>query len=393
MTQAAREQIAELPPSSRADDLGRYESSFRNEYAEWMALLQRNAERLARGQYSLHWLDTSRASWGRRAKPSSRGLTYTDVNNVKPYGEQPSHAVWRNFTPRGAVRDPYVADMPVIEEYTVLDRGELWADNVITLYEEAKARQWNATRDIPWGELEALPEDLEKATCQLCTFLTEVEFVAGDFPSKWMYRIPQDFLEVKSFLATQIMDEARHQEVFRKRAIAGGGLLHASPGFEWALKAILEAPSHTMGTFLLNLLGEGLVLSVFRSGEMIAKTHVDKEIFRRCLQDEARHVSYGVMEFKFWLDTHPDREQGLADMHRFADVGEQVILTAFTEAALVEPVAILLGGGLDHIDRGMEGMAKLWSGFMEEYLQRCERAGFLRRERCTIPLTAPWGAA
>jgi hypothetical protein len=49
-----------------------------------------------------------------------------------------------------------------------------------------------------------------------------VEFVAGDFPAKWMYRIPQDFLEVKSFLSTQIMDEARHQEVFRKRALAGG---------------------------------------------------------------------------------------------------------------------------------------------------------------------------
>lgn len=29
------------------------------------------------------------------------------------------------------------------------------------------------------------------ATCQLCTFLTEVELVAGDSPAKWMYRIPQ----------------------------------------------------------------------------------------------------------------------------------------------------------------------------------------------------------
>jgi hypothetical protein len=272
----------------------------------------------------------------------------------------------------------------------VTDRGEVWADNVITLYEEAKARQWNATRDIPWSELERLPEDLEMATCQLCTFLTEVEFVAGDFPAKWMYRIPQEFLEVKSFLATQVMDEARHQEVFRKRAIAGGGLLHAAPGFEWALKAILDAPTHTMGTFLLNLLGEGLVLSVFRSGEMIAKTHVDKEIFRRCLQDEARHVSYGVMEFKGYIDNHANPAQAIEEMHRFADVGELVILSAFTEPALVEPVSILLGGGVNKIDHGMEGMAKLWETFIEEYLARCERAGFDRRERCRIPTRAPW---
>jgi len=396
MSQPARADEIHSPSGSHQQTeagVARYETAFRHEYKEWAALLQRNAERLAKGSYSLHWLETDGAAWGRRAKPSSRGLTYTDINHVKGYGDLPEMATWKNFAPRGSVREPYAAEMPTLEDYTVLDRGEVWAENVLTLYEEAKARQWNATRDIPWNELEQLPEDLEKATCQLCTFLTEVEFVAGDFPAKWLYRIPQDFLEVKSFLSTQLMDEARHQEVFRKRAIAGGGLLHSSPGFEWALKAILEAPTHTMGTFLLNLLGEGLVLSIFRSGEMIAKTYVDKEIFRRCLQDEARHVSYGVMELKYYLDHHPNRAQALAEMHRFADVGEQVILTAFTEAALVEPVAILLGGGLAKIDQGMEGMARLWSMFIDEYLQRCERAGFPRRERCAIPVNAPWGAA
>ena len=373
--------------------LDAYEVAFREQHKEWLAVLARNAERLARGQYSLHWLNTDAAAWGRRAKPSSRGLTYIDINNVKPYGDMPDTVTWRNFAARGSVREPYIDEMPTLDDYTVLDRNEVWADNVLTLYEEAKARQWNATRDIPWSELRPLPDDLEKATCQLCTFLTEVEFIAGDFPAKWLFRIPQDFLEVKSFLSTQIMDEARHQEVFRKRAIAGGGLLHAAPGFEWALKAIIESPSHTMGTFILNLLSEGLVLSIFRSGEMIAKSHVDKEIFRRCLQDEARHVSYGVLQLKYYLDHAADRAQALEQMHRFADVGEPVILAAFTEAALVEPVAVLLGGGLAHIDRGMQGMGHLWRMFIEEYLQRCARAGFDRRARCTIPLDAPWVSA
>ncbi|MGE3774608.1 MAG: ferritin-like domain-containing protein, partial [Gammaproteobacteria bacterium] len=317
------------------EQLARYEGMFREDYQIWAQILGENVDRIKRGSFSLHWTKTEGGHWGKRAKPSSRGLTYTDINRIRGYGDLPERADWFNFAPRGSIREPYRDRMPVVDAYTVLERDELWADNVISLYEEAKARQWNATKDIAWDELEALPEDLEKATCQLCTFLTEVEFVAGDFPAKWLYRTPQDFLEVKSFLTTQLMDEARHQEVFRKRAIAGGGLLHASPGFEWALKAILDAPTHTMGTFLLNLLGEGLVLSVFRSGEMIAKTQVDKEIFRRCLQDEARHVSYGVLELKNYLATHKNREAATEEMHRFADVGEQVILTAFTEAALV----------------------------------------------------------
>jgi len=56
-------------------------------------------------------------------------------------------------------------------------------------------------------------------------------------------------------------------------------------------------------------------------------------------------------------------------------------------------VAVLLGGGLEHIDNGMEGMIKLWSMLIDEYLQRCERAGFPRRGRCTIPQQMPWRAA
>ena len=372
------------------EGLAFYEKKYSRDYNQWTEILQRNVERMVKGDFSLHWMNTEGSPWGKRAKPSSRGLTYTDVNKLPTSGEMAATTTWMNFTPRGSIREPYRDQMPEIEDYTIVHRDELWADNVVTLYEEAVARQWSATRDIPWDELEPLPEDLEKASCQLFTFLTEVEFVAGDFPAKWLYRIPQDFLEVKSFLATQLMDEARHQEVFRKRALAGGGLLHASPGFEWALKAILDAPTHTMGTFLLNLLGEGLVLSIFRSGEMIAKTHVDKEIFRRTLQDEARHVSYGVLELKNYFDMHPDREKATEEMHRFADVGEQIILTAFTEATVIEPISILLGGGLDKIEQGLEGMTKVWSMFIEEYLQRCDRAGFNRRERCKIPLEVPW---
>ena len=78
---------------------------------------------------------------------------------MRGYGELPDRAEWFNFAPRGAVREPYRSEMPTVGDYTVLDRGEVWSDNIQTLYEEAVARQWNATRDIPWSELEPLPED------------------------------------------------------------------------------------------------------------------------------------------------------------------------------------------------------------------------------------------
>jgi hypothetical protein len=386
------EDLAAPPLAAEVDEeaLVAWEASFEHDKQIWGDLLAENIDRLERGSRSLHWTDTTGSHWGTKVAPSSRGLTYADINRPKAYGTVPDRADNRNLAPRGSVRDRYMERMPVLEAYTLLDKYEIWADNVSTLYEEAKSRQWNSTTDIPWGELEPVSEDLEKAACQFATFLTEVEFVAGDFPSRWIYKIPQDFFEVKNFLVTQMMDEARHMEVFRKRALAGGGgLLHVSPTFEWAMKAILEAPTHTTGTYLLNVLGEGFVLSCFRAGEFLARTTVDREIFRRCLQDEARHVAYGTMELKSYLEHHPDPAVALDNMHRFADVGELVLLSAMTDPCLLEPVAVLMGGSLDAIDEGFEGIAFLWTTVREEYLQRCDRAGFDRRTRCKIPESLP----
>jgi len=122
------------------------------------------------------------------------------------------------------------------------------------------------------------------------------------------------------------------------------------------------------------------------SWEFIARTDTDKEIFRLCMQDEARHVSYGTLELKNYLDVQDDPTEALEQLHRFADLGEQIILTALSSPALLEPIAILMGGDLKHIDHGLDGVEILWAVIMDEYLQRCERAGFDRRSRCTLPL-------
>jgi hypothetical protein len=382
----------QAPPAAvdlEAHELEIWEQKFQRDKQVWGELLLENIERLERGSYSLHWTNTEGGGWGTRARPSSRGLTYTDINRPKHYGTIPDRAEHRDLSPRGSIRSD-AARTPVIEAYTVVDKYEVWADNVCTLYEEAKARQWNSTTDIPWMELEPVSEDLEKAACQFATFLTEVEFVAGDFPSRWIHKIPQDFYEVKNFLVTQMMDEARHMEVFRKRALSGGGgLLHASPSFEWAMKAILESPTHSMGTYYLNVLGEGFVLSIFRAGEFLAKTFPDREIFRLCMQDEARHVAYGTMELKSYLENHPQPEMAMEHMHRFADLGENLILTAFVDPCILEPMAVLMGGSLADIDEGMEGVGFLWTNLRDEYLARCDRAGFDRRDRCKIPENLP----
>ena len=332
----------------------------------------------ASGTPDLGWM-SEHGEWGMRGKPGNLGLRLKDIE-IGSYGLVPERGgEHRSMAPRGSLIPD---DLPSLG-FTINDKAACWADNATELYEEAVARQWSSARDIPWDELKPLPEELERAMCQLCTFLTEVEFIAADAPTRWMSQINQDFLEVKLFLATQAMDEARHTEVFRKRALAnGGGLGKASRLSELSLKRIFDSPTFSAQTARLHLLGEGFVLTIFRQGEMIGPSRVDQEIFRRCLQDESRHVGYGTMHLRAQLKGRPELAE---EIHDQLDDAESILLQLFAVPESVEPMAILLGGGLKHFDQGMELQANLWRRIISEYLQRCDSAGLNRRPRCLLP--------
>jgi hypothetical protein len=314
-----------------------------------------------------------------RPKDARRGLTYSDLE-VGSYSTERIPEVVRHtptMAPRGAHLPPGLPDMG----YLVNRKSEVWADNVLTLYEEAKTRQWNAATDVPWGALDdhPVPLDLERAFAQVCTFLSEVEMIATDLPARWISLINHDFVELKSLLCMQTVDEARHTEVFRKRALAGGvGLLQASPYAEHALKGILASETYTHASVFLHLLGEGFILSTFRNGEAIAPTPVDKKIFRLVMQDEARHVTYGMMHLKYFLRENPDRA---GEIHRMLDEAETLMIGALGSPELAEPLVILAGKGTskDQIARGVELTAQFQLDAVAEYFRRLERAGLTGR--------------
>jgi hypothetical protein len=330
------------------------------------------------GTPDLGWMHET-GEWGTQARPGNLGLRLKDIE-IGTYGVIPAHGgSHRSMAPRGAVIPD---DVPSLG-FTLNDKAEVWADNVADLYEEAVARQWSSARDIPWDELRPLPDDLERAMCQLCTFLTEVEFIAADAPTRWMGQMNHDYFEVKLFLATQAMDEARHMEVFRKRALAnGGGLGKASALAQVSLKRIFDAPSFSAQTGRLHLLGEGFVLTMFRQGEFLAPSRVDQEIFRRCMQDESRHVGYGTMHLRVQLRENPALAE---ELHEQLDDAERILVEVFGTPESVEPTAILMGGGIAHFDKGMELQGQLWRRIVNEYLQRCDSAGLDRRPRCLLP--------
>ena len=326
------------------------------------------------------WLRGAPSEWGVRPKPGPRGLTMNDIS-VGTYGHVPEHAERRSMAGRGSTVEGDVPDMG----YILNKKSDVWADNVRELYEEAVARQWSATRDIPWGDLRELPSDMEHAVCQVFTTLTEIEMIAADLPAKWMWRMNHDYLEAKMFLCTQIMDEARHAEVFRKRALAnGGGLLYSRSSGENLLRSILEAKTYTQATALLHLLGEGFILDIFRMGELIAPSPVEKKIFRMAMQDEARHVAYGTMHLRYAVENDPDVAE---EIHEALDHGETLLATFGTNADFGSALAYLLGGGEEHIEtKGFPLQEEMQRHQFTSYLSRCERAGISRVSRTKLPL-------
>ena len=336
-------------------------------------------DRSARGEFDLRWLRQTNSEWGVHAKPSKNGLTMRDIF-IGSYGDVPDHAPRRTMAPRGSDIEPGVPDLG----YTINDKAEVWSDNVLDLYEEAVSRQWSATRDIAWDQLPELDPDIEHAMCQLSTVLSEVEMVAADFPAKWLWRINHDFVEAKMFLCTQVMDEARHTGVFRKRALAnGGGLGRATAVVERFLQLILDAESYDEGSALMHLLGEGIVLSLFRAGEALAPSPVEKQIFRLCMQDEARHVAYGTMHLKYRLQRDPLMAE---DFHAYLDKGEEIIAMIFATPEIVEPTAILAAGSVEAAcEMRTSASDVMRHQVIGDYLKRCQHAGLDRAGRLHLP--------
>jgi hypothetical protein len=186
------------------------------------------------------------------------------------------------------------------------------------------------------------------------------------------------FHEVKHFIASQAIDEARHAEVFRKRALAGGvGLLEALPQAEHSLKAILDGDTYSEASAFMHLLAEGNVLTMFRFSEFISPTPTDKRIFQLVMQDEARHVSYGMQHLKWILDNCPERKEQL---HLALEEAENFTINQF-DSSLLEAMIVLAGKGTspECIRKGIEIVGTLQVKQVEEYFSRLRRAGFEER--------------
>ncbi|MEV4833391.1 ferritin-like domain-containing protein [Nonomuraea sp. NPDC049486] len=176
------------------------------------------------------------------------------------------------------------------------DRKEtVWSELAPKLYLQAVARQWDPVVAVAWDTPFELPAEIEAAVVQVMTYLVENEQAALVIPARLLARVHPHFREVMQLLAVQAADEARHVEVFTRRAtLKGEELGTSSAGGRASLMTLLAEPDFSLASFLLSVLGEGSFLNLLSFLDRYAPDPVTRRIVALAHQDEARHVAFGI---------------------------------------------------------------------------------------------------
>jgi hypothetical protein len=329
-------------------------------------------------QLDLSWMNVP-TEWGTRAMPTKKGLTI-EALNIGKYGDVPDVWEYQTEMPRGAIPILGVEGMG----YSVYEKQELWADNAGDLYEEAIQRRWRPASDIAWDALEPLPDDLERAICQLCTHFSEKAQLEADVIAGWEPQLSYGYHEVKLYLATVVFEGARHAEVFRKRALSnGGGLGLQSTG--WSFRSVTDARNFTEFLTVQMVLQDGFTLGQYQFCERYAPTLAEKALFRYAMQDKARHVAYGLDHLRYVLLHRIDRR---LELDRYLDKGEALLVADDRDTATREAFALLFAGGKDRIVDGLRIYEEMRARQVQQYLERLRWATIDRAPQLNPALRA-----
>jgi hypothetical protein len=220
------------------------------------------------------------------------------------------------------------------------------------LYEKAKGSQWNGETDLPWDtEVDQVAVVINNMMNMggIAGFAADPESLGGTpfekfGPQEWLqvgmetqnWTLSQflhgeqgallctakivetvPWIDAKYYAATQVMDEARHVEVFAKyldEKLSGHYPINAH------LKLLLDdivADSRWDMTYLgMQIMVEGLALAAFGFMQQITTEPLLKQLLRYVMSDEARHVAFGVLSLKEYYAELTDAE--LRERQEFA---------------------------------------------------------------------------
>ncbi len=219
------------------------------------------------------------------------------------------------------------------------------------LYEKAKGAQWNGETDLPWEtdvDQDALVEmnGVANGPADLKAFGVDVygtslekwgrkewkehqiqvqnwslsQFMHGEqgalvCTAKIVETVP--WIDAKYYAATQVMDEARHVEVFAKYLDEKmSGHYPVNTHLRLLLDDIIADSRWDMTYLGMQIMVEGLALAAFGVAHQTTPDPLLKQLLRYVMSDEARHVAFGVLSLKEFYEGLSDAE--MLDRQEFA---------------------------------------------------------------------------
>ncbi len=256
-------------------------------------------------------------------------------------------------------------------------KDEVWTDSAAAIYRQAVANQWDPATAVPWDAPVDLPDDVEEAVVQVMTYLIENENAALAVPARFLGQVHPHFREIVQALAVQIADEARHVEVFTRRALLTG----AEPGLstvggQASLLTLLEEPDYAVAHFLLSVLGEGTFLPLLAFIETYGPDPVTRRVAHLALADEGRHVAFGMAHLQDVLAADPGLRARLATAIRRRH--DALADTAGLNADVFDALVVLAAGswGPDAIARGYAAVQFLQDEMSTGRRRRLVKLGF-----------------
>jgi hypothetical protein len=279
-----------------------------------------------------------------------------------------SYELYSSPVPTGTWNVPMAGAARLSWEY---DGGR---DRLLALYQKGKDKQWDAGKRIDWEQevdplnAAGLPEEFKPLHgSRLWNRMSqrdrdEVDRHHGSWLFSQFLHGEQGALTVsarivesvpdqdsKFYAATQVMDEARHMELF-------GRFVHDKIGMYYPVNqdlARLLADSLEDSRWDLPYLGmqvliEGLALAAFGLYRDLAGTRLVKQLLAYVMQDEARHVAFGRLVLKDFYAELTSRER--AEREEFVIEGSRLMRDRFTGREIFETLDLPVDECMEHVE-------------------------------------------
>jgi hypothetical protein len=209
------------------------------------------------------------------------------------------------------------------------------SEDLLRLYAKGKKEQWDADTRIDWS-LEVDPEDPMQMDDQVVPLFgtpiwqklsekqrAELRYHSQVFNlSNFLHgeqgalvcsaRIVQDVprIESKFYAATQVMDEARHVEAYRRLLMEKFKFVYPiSKPLKTLLEQTLNDPRWDFTYLGMQVLIEGLALVAFQRIRDYSKNTLCRQVNAYVMQDEARHVAFGRLALRDYYPELTDAER------------------------------------------------------------------------------------